>query len=56
MSENIVCKTAVVANITEPKFPSELSYTTQIPVGIIQYEMKKGLTKRFFQKKNIRNA
>ena len=51
MSENIVCKTAVVANITEPKFPSELSYTTQIPVGIILYEMKKGLNKRFFQKK-----
>lgn len=25
---------------------------TQIPVGIILYEMKKGLNKRFFQKKH----
>lgn len=38
MSESIVSKTAVVA--------------TQIPVGIILYEMKKGLNKRFFQKKH----
>ena len=28
------------------------AYITQIPVGIILYEMKKGLNKRFFQKKH----
>ena len=85
MSENIVCKTAVVANITEistkqlcefsdkqilrlsgrpqpfleysPETLYELVESikehgiTQIPVGIILYEIKKGLNKRFFQKK-----
>ena len=27
-------------------------FLSQIPVGIILYEMKKGLNKRFFQKKH----
>ena len=56
MSENIVCKTAVVANITEISTKqlcefSDKQILTQIPVGIILYEIKKGLNKRFFQKK-----
>ena len=64
MSENIVCKTAVVANITEISTKQLCEFSdkqilrlsgTQIPVGIILYEMKKGLNKRFFQK-NMRNA
>lgn len=35
---------------TAPYFT--LHIKTQIPVGIILYEMKKGLNKRFFQKKH----